>query len=51
MFREQIALWRQCAQDDHFELLAACGKDLLGNIYALPMQLSRQELGSYVPHK
>lgn len=48
VFRDQIAQLRQCAPDDHFELLAACGKDLPGNIHALPAQLSRQELGYYV---
>lgn len=48
VFRDQIAELRKCAPNDHFELLAACGKDLPGNIYALPAELSREELGYYV---
>lgn len=48
MFRDQIAAARGCAPNDHFELLAACGKDLPGNIYALPVEVSRHELGRYV---
>lgn len=48
VFRDQIAQLRQCTPNDHFELLAACGKDLPGNIYALPATLSREALGYYV---
>lgn len=48
VFRDQIAQLRQCAPNDHFELLAACGKDLPGNVHALPTELSREELGYYV---
>lgn len=48
VFRDQLARARQCASNDHFELLAACGKDLPGNVYALPVELSRAELGHYV---
>lgn len=48
VFRDQIARLRQCHPHDHFELLAACGKDLPGNVYALPTELSREELGFYV---
>lgn len=48
VFRAQIAQLRKCEVDDHFELLAACGKDLPGNVYALPTELSREELGFYV---
>jgi serine/threonine-protein kinase HipA len=48
VFRVQIAQLRKCELDDHFELLAACGKDLPGNVYALPTELSREELGFYV---
>ena len=29
-------------------MLAACGKDLPGNVYALPVELSRDELAKYV---
>lgn len=48
VFRDQIAELRQCAPNDHFELLAACGKDLPGNIYALPAKLSPADLGQYI---
>lgn len=48
VFRNQLAQLRGCAPDDHFELLAASGKDLPGNVYALPVELSRAELGRYV---
>lgn len=36
ILRKHIALQRKCAEDDHFELLAACGGDLPGNVYARP---------------
>lgn len=48
VFRDQIAQLRQCSPNDYFELLAACGKDLPGNIYALPAELSPAELGYYI---
>lgn len=48
VFRDQLAQLRGCAPNDHFELLAASGKDLPGNVYALPVELSRAELGRYV---
>lgn len=48
VFRDQIAELRQCTPNDYFELLAACGKDLPGNIYALPAKLSPEELGQYI---
>lgn len=35
-FRRHIAELRNCAEDDYFELLAACGADLPGAIYAKP---------------
>lgn len=47
-FRDQVAGLRGCDPKDHFEMLAACGKDLPGNIYALPVELSREELAQYV---
>lgn len=34
--RKQIALERKCNEDDHFEILAACGNDLPGNVFARP---------------
>jgi serine/threonine-protein kinase HipA len=48
VFRDHIALQRGCDPKDHFEMLAACGKDLPGGIYALPIELSHQELSRYV---
>jgi len=48
VFRDHIAELRGCDRKDHFELLAACGKDLPGNVYALPVELSRDELQLYV---
>ncbi|HEY1397197.1 type II toxin-antitoxin system HipA family toxin [Roseateles sp.] len=48
VFRDHVAALRNCAPTDHFEMLAACGKDLPGNVYALPVELSRDELARYV---
>jgi serine/threonine-protein kinase HipA len=45
--REQIAQMRGCGVNDHFELLAATGKDLPGDVTARPMSpddLSREVL-------
>lgn len=36
VLRTHIALERKCDEHDHFEILAACGGDLPGNVYALP---------------
>lgn len=36
ILRKHIAMERKCDEDDHFELLAACGGDLPGNVYAMP---------------
>ncbi len=48
VFRDHVAALRGCAPTDHFEMLAACGKDLPGNVHALPVELSRDELARYV---
>ena len=48
VFRDHVAALRQCAPTDHFEMLAACGKDLPGKVHALPVALSRDELARYV---
>jgi serine/threonine-protein kinase HipA len=48
VFRDHVAALRHCDPKDHFEMLAACGKDLPGNVYALPVELSRDELARYV---
>ena len=37
-FRKHIADLRGCAETDYFELLAACGADLPGAVYAVPVQ-------------
>lgn len=48
VFRDQVAALRGCDPKDHFEMLAACGKDLPGAVYALPVELTREELARYV---
>ncbi|MNR71260.1 Serine/threonine-protein kinase HipA [compost metagenome] len=48
VFRKHMAEIRGCEPDDFFELLAACGKDLPGNVYALPVALERDELATLV---
>ena len=48
VFRDRVAELRGCDPRDHFEMLAACGRDLPGNLYALPVALSRDELARYV---
>jgi serine/threonine-protein kinase HipA len=44
VFREHIAQVRGCDPKDHFEMLAATGRDLPGNVYARPATLTRDEL-------
>jgi serine/threonine-protein kinase HipA len=44
VFRDHIAALRGCQPNDHFEMLAACGADLPGNVYARPVELSRDML-------
>lgn len=46
--REHIIALRGCAPDDHFDLLAACGADLPGAVYAMPAKLSRAKLTAVV---
>ena len=48
VFRDHVAALRKCDPKDHFEMLAACGNDLPGNVYALPLELARDELAHYV---
>jgi serine/threonine-protein kinase HipA len=43
-FRKHIAELRGCAETDHFELLAACGTDLPGAVYAMPVQNATEDL-------
>ncbi|AOB31247.1 phosphatidylinositol kinase [Bordetella sp. H567] len=46
--RTRIAELRGCDPNDHFELLAATGKDLPGDVHALPARLTRAELTRYI---
>lgn len=48
LLRQHLAKLRGCDPSDHFELLAACGGDLPGNVYALPVDLNRDEVASLV---
>ncbi|MES2887669.1 MAG: type II toxin-antitoxin system HipA family toxin, partial [Pseudomonadota bacterium] len=48
VFRDHVAALRGCDPQDHFEMLAACGRDLPGNVQAVPAELSRHELARYV---
>lgn len=48
VFRDHVAALRKCDPKDHFEMLAACGLDLPGNVFALPLELTRDELAHYV---
>ncbi len=38
--RARIAEMRGCSENDHFELLAATGKDLPGDVHAMPSELA-----------
>lgn len=44
VLRDHIAHLRGCDPTDHFEMLAACGRDLPGNIHARPTQLDPSTL-------
>lgn len=48
VFRDHVAALRGCDPKDHFEMLAACGRDLPGNVYARPLELTRGELAHYI---
>lgn len=43
-FRTHIAEIRQCSESDHFEILAACGADLPGAVFAYPVKEPDTEL-------
>lgn len=43
-FRQHIAEIRGCAETDYFELLAACGADLPGAVFAVPVKDASPEL-------
>lgn len=42
--REEIAALRKCSPNDHFEILAATGGDLPGNVYARPADLDHAQM-------
>jgi serine/threonine-protein kinase HipA len=46
--RRHLVELRGCAPDDQFELLAACGSDLPGNVHAKGAQLSKGEIALIV---
>lgn len=48
VLREHIAALRDCDPKDHFELLAACGRDLPGILYASPAHLDATTLSRLV---
>ncbi|MFC4278848.1 type II toxin-antitoxin system HipA family toxin [Achromobacter aloeverae] len=48
VFRDHVAALRACAPTDNFEMLAACGKDLPGNVHAFPVVLSQEEISRYI---
>ncbi|MDP3538792.1 MAG: type II toxin-antitoxin system HipA family toxin [Azonexus sp.] len=48
VFRDHVAAQRGCDPKDHFEMLAACGGDLPSNVYAMPLELSREDLIHYI---
>jgi len=48
VFRDHVAARRGCDPNDHFEMLAACGLDLPGNVSARPAHLDREGLAHLV---
>lgn len=46
--RRHLEQLRGCGPNDHFDMLAACGTDLPGNIYAYPAHLDTQALAGVV---
>jgi serine/threonine-protein kinase HipA len=48
VFRNHIAALRDCDPLDHFEMLGACGRDLPGNVHALPVELTRMDIAHLV---
>ncbi len=48
VFRDRVAELRHCDPKDNFEMLAACGRDLPGNISARPVDLTRDALAHYI---
>ena len=46
--RRHLEQLRGCGPNDHFDMLAACGTDLPGNVYAYPAQLDADALSGVV---
>lgn len=46
--RRHLEQLRGCDRDDHFEILAACGTDLPGNVYVSPVDLNRSQVAGIV---
>jgi serine/threonine-protein kinase HipA len=46
--RRHLEMIRGCDKDDHFEILAACGTDLPGNVYVFPVDLNRAQVANIV---
>lgn len=46
--RRHLEQLRGCGPNDHFDMLAACGTDLPGNVYAYPAHLDAQALAGVV---
>ncbi len=44
VFRDHLAELRGCSPDDHFEMLAACGRGLPGNVSAMPYETTYNDL-------
>ncbi len=48
LLRRHLEQLRGCGPNDHFDMLAACGTDLPGNVYAYPAHLDTQALAGVV---
>ncbi|QHE84224.1 type II toxin-antitoxin system HipA family toxin [Hydrogenophaga sp. BPS33] len=46
--RKHLEQLRGCAPDDHMEILAMCGEDLPGNVYAWPLPEDREAMRKVV---
>lgn len=51
VFRDRVAELRGCDPKDNFEMLAACGRDLPGAVYAGPVAVTREEMERYVTER
>lgn len=51
VFRDHVAELRGCDPKDNFEMLAACGRDLPGAVYARPVDVTREEMEQYITER